>query len=89
MTYTEALERDKSTPVMRPHLEDHQIRMVVSTLYNHILHDYIANANERKVLEALYRFYTESDLALISKQQLRVYQELEKASLQLSAFDKE
>lgn len=69
--------------------EDHQIRMVVNTLYDHILRDYIAQANEREVLEALYRFYTESDLALISKQQLRVYQELEKHNLSLSAFDKE
>lgn len=67
--------------------EDNQIRMVVSTLYNHILRDYIANVNEHKVMDMLYRFYTESNLALISKQQLRVYKELEHQSLSLSAFD--
>lgn len=68
--------------------DDCQIRIIVNTLYHHILCDFIANANEREVFDRLYRFYTESDITLISKQQLRVYQELEKVSLQLSAFDK-
>lgn len=69
-------------------LADHNIRIIVNTLYNHILRDYIANINERNVIDALYKFYTESDVTLISKSQLRVYQELEKLSLDLSAFDK-
>lgn len=64
---------------------DHQIRIIVNTLCYHILHEFIAHANEREVIDSLYRFYTESDMTLISKQQLRVYQELEKHSL--SAFD--
>lgn len=66
---------------------DHQIRIIVNTLYNHILRDFIAHANEREVINSLYRFYTESDITLISKQQLRIYQELEKHSLGLAAFD--
>lgn len=68
-------------------LADHNIRIIVNTLYNHILRDYVAHANERDIIDALYKFYTESDVTLISKQQLRVYQELEKHSLGLSAFD--
>lgn len=67
--------------------DDHQIRLIVNTLYNHILRDYIAHANERKILNNLYRFYTESDLILISKQQLRIYQEIEKLSLRANSFD--
>lgn len=67
--------------------DNNQIRMIVNTLYHHILHNYIAPANERQVLDNLYKFYTESDVTLISKQQLRVYQELDKYSLNLSAFN--
>lgn len=66
---------------------DNQIKQIVANIYHHILRDFIAHANECEVLDSLYRFYTESDLILISKQQLRVYQELEKHSLDLSAFD--
>lgn len=66
---------------------DHQIRIIVDTICHHVLRNFIAHANEREVIDSLYRFYTESDVTLISKQQLRVYQELEKHSLALSAFD--
>lgn len=66
---------------------DYQAQRIVNQLYDHVLLDFIAHANEREVISRLYKFYTESDLILISKQQLRVYQELEKHSLALSAFD--
>lgn len=66
---------------------DHQIRVIVNTIYHHILKDFIAHANEREVINRLYNFYTESDVTLISKQQLRAYQEMEKLSLNLQAFD--
>lgn len=67
--------------------EEYQVRRIVNFLYHNVLRDYIGRANERDVIDNLYKFYAESDMILIGKQQLRVYQELEKHSLDLSAFD--
>lgn len=66
--------------------EEHQVRQIVYFLYYNILRDYIGRANEREVIDDLYKFYTESDLTLISKQQLRVYQELEKTVISTTGF---
>lgn len=75
--------------LMRIDTNENQINQIINTLYYHGLRDFIAHVNEHEVLDMLYRFYTESDMTLIPKQQLRVYQELEKLSLNLSAFNKE
>lgn len=64
--------------------DDYQVRNIVNRIYHNILRDYIAHANEREVLDGLYKFYTESDLTLINKKQLKIYQEYEK----LATIDK-
>ena len=61
--------------------ERHRIYQLVQRLYHSILRDYIAHANEREVLDALYKFYTECDVTLISKEQLKVYQKMEELTL--------
>lgn len=64
--------------------EHYRIMRLVNVLYHNILRDYIAPTNERDVLENLYKFYTDSDITLINKNQLKVYQELEKHQLNIS-----
>lgn len=61
--------------------EKYNITRIVNQVYHSILHDYIARANEREVMEKLYYFYSSSDIALINKVQLRQYQELERLTL--------
>lgn len=70
--FTERLKLDR---------EHNQIIQLVNTLYHTILRDYIAHANEREVLENLYKFCADSEVTLISKQQLKVYQKLEELAL--------
>ena len=67
--------------------EHYRIVQLVNAVYHTMLRDYIANANEREVLENLYNFFTDSDLTLITKQQLKVYQELEKLTLNASELN--
>ena len=67
--------------------EHYRIVQLVNTVYYTMLRDYIAHANEREVLENLYNFFTDSDLTLITKQQLKVYQELEKLTLNASELN--
>ena len=67
--------------------EHYRIVQLVNTVYYTMLRDYIAYANEREVLENLYNFFNDSDLTLITKQQLKVYQELEKLTLNASELN--
>lgn len=62
-------------------IERHRVDQIILRLYHSILRDYIAHANEREVLDALYKFYTECDVTLISKEQLKVYQKMEELTL--------
>ena len=66
--------------------DSHQVRMIVNNLFHHILERYIARVNERDVIDDLFKFYTESDLTLISKQQLKVYQEYEKTVINVASL---
>lgn len=70
-------------------IERHRVDQIILRLYHSILKDYIARANEREVLDALYKFYTESDVTLISKQQLKVYQKMEELTLSAHLINKE
>ena len=54
------------------------------TIFHHILRDYIAEANRREVMGNLYNFLIDGDIAIISKHQLKVYQEMEKTILDTS-----
>lgn len=65
---------------------DYPARHIADNIYHHILRDFIAHANKHEVLDRLYKFYTESDLTIISKQQLRVYQEIEKTVITTTGF---
>lgn len=67
---------------------NHQVGKIINFLYHNVLRDYIAHANEQEVLDRLYKFYTESDLTLINKQQLKIYKELEKLSLNVLDLNK-
>jgi len=62
-------------------IERHRVDQIILRLYHSILKDYIARANEREVLDALYKFYTESDVTFISKKQLEVYKKMEELTL--------
>ncbi len=57
--------------------EQYQVRQIINSLYHNILRDYIAHANERE-------FYTESDVTVISKDEVRKYRELDKFVLSTS-----
>lgn len=56
---------------------------VTQTIYHHILRDYIADVNRREVMENLYKFFKDSDIAIISKSKLRKYEEMEKTILNI------
>ncbi len=63
--------------------DEYQIRQIVNRIF-YLIQPYVAHANEREVMELLYKFYTEGDLTLIHKQQLKIYQELEKLMIDRS-----
>ena len=58
-----------------------RIKQLVDSIYHYSLHDYIADANRRDVLDKLFDFFTNENVAVISKQQLRVYEEMERMTL--------
>lgn len=66
--------------------EHQQITLIVNTLYHNILRPYTAHANEREVIEGLFDFFKKSEITIISKHQLKVYQELEKTIIDASMF---
>ncbi len=68
-------------PALTIDVEANRIRQYVMSLYHNVLRDYIAHANEQDVLEKLHEFYTHSEIAIIHKQQLKQYQEMEKTIL--------
>lgn len=58
--------------------EKQRIQQIVTSLYHNVLRDYTAYANRDDIMEGLYKFYTESDVTLISKAQLKQYEQMEK-----------
>lgn len=61
--------------------ERYRIKQLIDSIYHHSLNPYIANVNRREVLDALFAFFTNENVVVISKQQLRVYEEMEKLSI--------
>lgn len=69
-----------------------QIKLIVETLFRNTLSRYVADVNRRDVMDSLYEFFEKSEVIIISKQQLKFYQELEKTIFDKSAnfpFSKE
>lgn len=74
-------------PCLTIDVEANRTRHLVMMLYHNILHDYVARANEQDVLEGLHKFFTENDIAVIPKMQLKQYQEMEKTILAASPLE--
>lgn len=72
--------------ILKIDIKDNKVRQIVHAVYHNILSEYIAPANQRAVLNDLYKFYTESDLTLIHKVHLKQYQEMEKTILSPDLF---
>lgn len=62
--------------------ERHQLNQIVQSLYHNALHDYIANANRRDVMDKLFDFFEKAEITLISKAQLKIYKELERLTIE-------
>ena len=76
-----------SEEVLKIDAERHQINQITQSLFHNALYQYIADANRYDVLNSLFEFFDKADAAVISKQKLRYYQELEKLSLDKSMFE--
>lgn len=61
-----------------------QIKLIVETLFRNTLSRYVADVNRRDVMDSLYEFFEKSEVIIISKQQLKIYQELEKTIINTS-----
>lgn len=70
--------------ILKHDAERSQAEQAVNFIYHNILRDYIAEANRREVMSNLYNFFKNGDIAIISKPQLKVYQELEKLAVDSS-----
>lgn len=57
--------------------ERNQLYQLTQRLFHNVLHDYIAQANRRDVIDSLYEFFDKAEVALIPKQQLKIYQAME------------
>lgn len=66
--------------------EECQTRQLVNRLF-YLIQPYIADTNQRNVMGLLYEFYTNADITLISKTQLKQYQEMEKLILATSPLE--
>jgi len=60
------------------------IERVVTALYHNVLRDYTAYANRDDVMNGLYKFFEYSEIAVISKVQLRQYEEMKKLIIDTS-----
>lgn len=60
-----------------------QVERAVQTIYHHVLRDYVAEANRREIMSNLYNLFIDGDIAIISKPELRQYQEMEKNILSI------
>jgi len=75
---------DRSSSILNVDKERQQINIIVNFLFHDVLHQYIAYVNRRDVVCSLYEFFEKSEVTIISKQQLKVYQELEKTIINTS-----
>lgn len=56
--------------------DEYRNRKIVLELYHKVLFSYIANANERDVMEGLYQWLTKGDVTLISKAELKTLEHI-------------
>lgn len=69
--------------------EQQQARQIVQSLFHNVLHEYIAYANRRDVMDKLFEFFEKAEIAVISKEQLKIYQALEANTLNIIMLNKE
>ncbi len=75
---------DRSSSILNIDKERQQINVIVNSLFHNVLHNYVAHVNERDVMYRFFEFFEKSEVAVISKQQLKIYQELEKTIINTS-----
>lgn len=69
--------------VLRIDTEKRRVEMIVNAIFHNILRDYTAYVNRNEIMTNLYKFFTESELTLISKVELRQYEEMKKLTLDI------
>lgn len=67
--------------------DEYRNRKIVLELYHKVLFPYIANANERDVMEKLYQWLDKGDFTLISKAELKTLEAIKNTVLDASMME--